>query len=79
MVKAVGGFNLACRADKADVVTRLRDLKKRMSKPFAVMVTDVALAEKFCYISAEEKATQEMIKKYLNQDHYEEKKELNSY
>ena len=55
MVKAVGGFNLACRADKADVVTRLRDLKKRMSKPFAVMVTDVALAEKFCYISAEEK------------------------
>ena len=55
MVKAVGGFNLACRADKADVVTRLRDLKKRMSKPFAVMVTDVALAEKFCYISSEEK------------------------
>ena len=55
MVKAVGGFNLVCRADKADVVTRLRDLKKRMSKPFAVMVTDVALAEKFCYMSAEEK------------------------
>ena len=55
MIKAVGGFNLACRADKADAVTRLRDLKKRMSKPFAVMVTDVALAEKFCYISAEEK------------------------
>ena len=56
MVKAVGGFNLVCRADKADVVTRLRDLKKRMSKPFAVMVTNVALAEKFCYISAEEKS-----------------------
>jgi len=56
MVKAVGGFNLLCRADKADVVTRLRDLKKRMSKPFAVMVTDIALAEKFCYVSAEEKA-----------------------
>ena len=56
MVKAVGGFNLLCRADKAEVVTHLRDLKKRMSKPFAVMVTDVALAEKFCHISAEEKA-----------------------
>ncbi len=56
MVKAVGGFNLLCRADKAEVVTRLRDLKKRMSKPFAVMVTDIALAEKFCYVSAEEKA-----------------------
>ena len=56
MVKAVGGFNLLCRADKAEVVTRLRDLKKRMSKPFAVMVTDLALAEKFCYMSAEEKS-----------------------
>ena len=56
MVKAVGGFNLLCRADRAEVVTRLRDLKKRMSKPFAVMVTDVALAEKFCHISAEEKS-----------------------
>ena len=56
MVKAVGGFNLLCRADRAEVVTRLRDLKKRMSKPFAVMVTDLVLAEKFCYISAEEKA-----------------------
>ena len=56
MVKAVGGFNLLCRADKAEVVTRLRDLKKRMSKPFAVMVTDIALAEKFCYVSAKEKA-----------------------
>ena len=56
MVKAVGGFNLLCRADRAEVVTRLRDLKKRMSKPFAVMVTDVSLAEKFCYISAEEKS-----------------------
>ncbi len=55
MVKAVGGFNLLCRADKAEVVTRLRDLKKRMSKPFAVMVTDIALAENFCYVSAEEK------------------------
>jgi hydrogenase maturation protein HypF len=55
MVKAVGGFNLLCRADKAEVVTRLRDLKKRMSKPFAVMVTDVAVAEKFCYLSSEEK------------------------
>jgi len=56
MVKAAGGFNLVCRADQADVVLRLRDLKKRMSKPFAVMVKDVALAETFCCLSAVEKA-----------------------
>ena len=56
MVKAVGGFNLVCRADQADVVTRLRHLKKRMSKPFAVMVPHVEAAEKFCNVSPAEKA-----------------------
>ncbi|MER2139746.1 MAG: Sua5/YciO/YrdC/YwlC family protein, partial [Succiniclasticum sp.] len=56
MVKAVGGFNLVCRADQADVVARLRDLKKRMSKPFAVMITNVDAAVKFCYVSPAEKA-----------------------
>ena len=56
MVKAVGGFNLVCRADQADVVARLRDLKKRMSKPFGVMVSNVEAAEKFCNVSPAEKA-----------------------
>ncbi|MBO6182622.1 MAG: carbamoyltransferase HypF [Acidaminococcaceae bacterium] len=56
MVKAVGGFNLVCRADKANVVARLRDLKKRMSKPFAVMVRDVKAAEQIAFVSGEEKS-----------------------
>ena len=55
MVKAVGGFNLLCRADRSEPVTRLRDLKKRMSKPFAVMVKRAEDAESFCRVSPEEK------------------------
>ena len=55
MVKAVGGFNLVCRADRTDVVARLRDLKKRVSKPFAVMVKNTEEAARFCYVSFEEK------------------------
>ena len=55
MVKAVGGFNLVCRADRTDVVARLRDLKKRVSKPFAVMVKNTEEAARFCYVSLEEK------------------------
>ena len=55
MVKAVGGFNLLCRADRREPVTRLRDLKKRISKPFAVMVKDAGDAEKFSYVSPAEK------------------------
>ena len=55
MVKAVGGFNLLCRADRSEPVMRLRDLKKRMSKPFAVMVKRAEDAESFCFVSPEEK------------------------
>ena len=61
MVKAVGGFNLLCRADKANVVAQLRDLKKRVSKPFAVMVRDVKAAEQIAFVSAEEKSLLESV------------------
>lgn len=55
MVKAVGGFNLVCKAADRDTVARLRDMKKRPSKPFAVMVRDMAAAEALCYVSQAEK------------------------
>ena len=40
-VKGIGGFQLACRADSGDAVERLRERKRRMGKPFAVMVRDL--------------------------------------
>lgn len=55
MVKAVGGFNLVCKTADRDTVARLRDMKKRPSKPFAVMVRDMAAAEALCYVSQAEK------------------------
>ena len=56
MVKAVGGFNLVCRADDRAIVARLRDVKKRPSKPFAVMVRDLAAARTLCRVSSAEEA-----------------------
>lgn len=44
-VKGLGGFQLACRADKRSAVRRLRQKKNRQAKPFALMVRDLSVAQ----------------------------------
>ncbi|MDD5347693.1 MAG: carbamoyltransferase HypF [Candidatus Omnitrophica bacterium] len=51
-VKGIGGFHIACDAFNQTAVRRLRLLKHRPSKPFAVMVKDAAAARKLCRVSA---------------------------
>ena len=47
-VKGIGGFHLMVNALDAPAVDRLRAVKRRGSKPFAVMVRDLAAAEAIC-------------------------------
>jgi len=51
-IKGLGGFHLACDATNADVVPVLRERKRRVEKPFAVMVPNVDAAERFCDVDA---------------------------
>ena len=53
-VKGLGGFLLACNASSETAVKTLRKRKKRSSKPFAIMVTDMDEIKKHCYVSPEE-------------------------
>lgn len=50
-VKGIGGFHLACDAYNEKAVQRLRMLKNRPMKPFAVMMRDLSSAERECEIS----------------------------
>jgi hydrogenase maturation protein HypF len=49
-IKGLGGFHLACDATNADVVRTLRERKRRVEKPFAIMAPEVSAAERFCEV-----------------------------
>lgn len=54
-VKGIGGFHLCCSPFDKNAVERLRELKGREEKPFAVMFDEVAQVEKYCVVNEEEK------------------------
>lgn len=54
-LKGLGGFHLAVDARNHDAVRRLRQLKRRNNKPFAVMVASLASAEKLAHFSNPDK------------------------
>lgn len=51
-IKGLGGFHLAVDALNNDAVRRLRDLKGRPEKPFAIMSRDIEEARKYCEIGS---------------------------
>ncbi len=54
-VKGLGGFHLAADARNVEAVETLRRRKGRVAKPFAVMVRDLAEAQRLCHLGAPER------------------------
>jgi hydrogenase maturation protein HypF len=50
-IKGLGGFHLACRADRQEPVETLRRRKHREEKPLAIMVRDLSAARAVCRVS----------------------------
>jgi len=55
-IKGIGGFHLACDATDDAAVRRLRRLKRRDAKPFAVMAADLDDAERLAILTDAERA-----------------------
>lgn len=49
--KGVGGFHMACNALSENAVKRLRSIKHRDTKPFAVMFRNLEILKKYCHCS----------------------------
>jgi hydrogenase maturation protein HypF len=54
-VKGVGGYHLVCDARLDEAVARLRSIKARDNKPFAVMFRDVATMEPYVCLNEQER------------------------
>ena len=53
-IKGLGGFHLACDAFNSNAVEKLRQIKKRDGKPFALMFNSIDSAKKYTNINQEE-------------------------
>ena len=53
-IKGLGGYQLACDATRGDVVARLRELKHRDRKPFALMARDLDVIRRYRTVTAEQ-------------------------
>lgn len=56
-IKGLGGFHLAVDAKNEAAVARLREVKGRDEKPFALMVQDLETAKKYCTLDEDELET----------------------
>lgn len=54
-IQGIGGFHLVCDAEQEKAILKLRALKSRPTKPFALMCKDLAQVAEFAYLLPQER------------------------
>ena len=54
-IKDIGGYHLACSAHCPNAALKLREIKGREAKPFAVMFSSLEEIEEYCFVNEKEK------------------------
>lgn len=54
-IKGIGGFNLVCDGNNELAIEKLRHRKHRPDKALALMMKNINVVEKYCYVNSEEK------------------------
>ena len=55
-LKSIGGYSYICKMTSKDAVKKLRLLKARDNKPFAIMFSDIDELKNYCIVSKEEES-----------------------
>ncbi|WP_025270529.1 carbamoyltransferase HypF [Hippea sp. KM1] len=51
LVKGIGGYHLYCDALNENAIERIKQIKNRESKPFAVIARDIDVLNDYCFVS----------------------------